>query len=139
MASTGRLIRQPRPSVQGSGMDGFLLYMGAEFFPQRLVRNQVNATAEEVFQIEQQAEETFGRGWSVKPDQNVNVTRVRGFVAGGRPENGNIRDGELLCQSGFMLPQERQCLIPSHQNAVAEACRIILPCVLQCGLAFPII
>ena len=139
MVFTGRLIRQPRPSVQGSDMDGFLLYMSTEFFPQCLVRNQINAATEEIFQIELQTEEAFGRGRPVKPDQNVDIARVRSFVASDRPENSNIRDGELLGQSSFMLPQERQRLIPFHQNAVAEACRIILPCVLQCGLAFPII
>lgn len=49
-------------------MDGFPLYVGTKFFPQCLIRNQVNAATEKVFQIEQQTEEAFGRGRSLKSD-----------------------------------------------------------------------
>ena len=92
----GHIEYHPRDPWSVSDIDRLPLNIGTYLRPQCLVSYQIDGTAQQVFQVELDAEVFPPVCRSVKPPQDVNVAVVGSLIAGEGTEEGEFSDAKAL-------------------------------------------
>jgi hypothetical protein len=91
----------------------------AQFGAQCLVGHEVDGAAEEVFEVELDAEIALGRGWTVEGNEHVDVAIGSSLAPRSRAEQRNVDYAETPHQLWLVLAQERKGALPIHIHLAA--------------------
>jgi len=79
---------------------------GAQLRTQGLVGHEVDRAAEQVFQVELNAEVQSLTGWAIEADQDIGIAALTSLLTRPRAEQGQPNNAEAALQFGLVLSQQ---------------------------------